>query len=310
MPPPPPQTAAPVLERRFATTPDGRCRIRVPRAVVTLTAGADDEAVVALTAAEDASPEAARALADELRIRHAGGVLRVEPEHSAHLDTPDWRALREGVPVLHLRVRVPAAYGADVHASGGVIDARDLRGSLTLEATGGSIRTAHLSGRLDVRARRCETTIEHFSGEKCSAHVHGGQLTVRNVTADTVEVEGSDAPLQFEDIEANLSLIAHSGSTQIIDLHGALDAQAHGSPCSLAPVEGHPFSLRAPGGDVRLTLSDSLAADLHLSAHRLGVDALPNTFKGERTPHRAEGALAGGGPRVTVTAPGGTVRCE
>jgi hypothetical protein len=309
-----PSTAGAVLERSFEVIPGGRCRLRVPRASVTLEGGGPERtAEVTLIPADGTAPEAAQAFADTLRVRYAEGVLYVEPEHPPHLSAPDWRAMREGAPVVQLRVRVPADFGADVHASGGRIDARHLGGSVTLEATGGTIRATGLSGRLAVQARRCQTTVEGFTGKKCSAHVESGRLTVRDARAATFEIESSAAELELDDIEAALHLIAQNGRARITALRGALDADVCGGACTVTPEAGHAVHLRAPGSTVRLHLG-ALTADLRLTAHRIAFthadDLEDGRFDGERLPRRVEGALGGGGALVEATAPGGALQCE
>ena len=311
--PPPPQTTDSVLSRTFEVAPGGRCRVRVPRAAIVLSgeAGseASGEAEVTITAAEGTDPEAARALAGDLRVRYAEGVLRVEPEHPPRMDAGAWRALREGPPALRIRVRVPAGFGADVHASGGAIDASGLGGPVTLEAHGGTIRAAGLSGRLDVHARRCQTTLTDFSGKKLSAHVHGGRFAARGARAERVEIESAAGHLQLERIEAALHLAAQNGQARLAKLRGALDAEVYGGRLSFAPENGHATRLHAPGSSVHLRLPDGFAAALHLSAGRLELASLDG-FEGERSTRQAEGVLNDGGASFRATAPGGTLRCE
>ena len=312
MPPPPSQTAAPVLERTFETSPEDRCRLRVPRAAVTL-APSDDEnrATVTLTTAEGTDDGAARAFAETLRVHHTEGVLHVEPEHPPRPGAPGWRTLRAGAPAPALRVQVPSPFGADVQAPGGSIDARGLGGPVTLEAAGGRVRATGLTGRLDVQAQRCQTTIADFDGPKCSAQVHGGSLTVRAATIQqALAIESGGARLHVEDMRGALVLTQQGGSNRLDTVRGPLDARVCGGRCHLTPEAGHAVRLRAPGGDVRLALPDDFAADVRLSAHRLRLDALADRLDAEQSARHAEGALGDGGALLEVRAPGGALRSQ
>lgn len=311
MTPPPPQTVAPVLERTFETGAEDRCRLRIPRAVVILAPTGDkDRATVTLAPAEGTETDAARAFAETLRVRYAEGVLRVEPKRPPRPSASDWRTLREGAPVLALQVRVPPAFGADVHAPGGSINARGLSGPVTLEATGGRVHAADFAGRLDVQAERCQTTIADFDGQKCSAHVHGGSLTVRAATAQkALTVESRAARLHIEDVRGALNLTQQGGSSRLGGVLGPLDAEVAGGRCHLTPEADHATRLRAPGGDVRLALPGDFAADMRLSAHQLSLNGL-SAFEGERDDRRADGKLNGGGALIAASAPGGALRCE
>ena len=316
-----PPTIDPVLTRTFAVAPHERCRLRVPRAAVELAPGADGEATVTLTAADDTNAATARALADTLSVRHAGGVLRVEPAHRTRMSAHDWRALRNDHPLPRILVRVPASFGADVHAAGGSIDARGLHGPVTLEAPGGSMRAVRLGGRLDLHVHRSRATVEDFDGKTLSAQVYSSPLTVRGATASTVKVESAAGPLRLEGIQAALSVRTRGGAARIARLHGPLDAEVCGGALSFFPETGHAARVRAPGGDVHLHFGEALAAHLHLSAPRLTLPPLPH-FEGERSQQHAEGVLNGSnagtggamlkgdGTLIDATAPGGTIRCE
>jgi hypothetical protein len=301
-----------LIERTFAVDAGGRCRLRVPRAHVTLEAAAPDgEAHVTLTPSEDAVPAAAQAFADTLDVRHTDGVVRAETDGPPRPDARDWRALRDRPPLLNLHVRLPPRFEADVHASSGSIDARGLDGPVTLEAAGSSIRATGLGGRLDVQAHRCRTTIDDFTGTTCTASVHGGRFTVRDAAAETVEVESRAARLRLDEIDAALHLTAHQGAADVTGPRGPLDADVYGGQCQITPSSGHAVRLHAPGSDARLRLPGALAADLQLSADRLDWNA-PNGFDGEREPRRIEGRLNGSGDGAMIEAhvPGGALRCE
>jgi hypothetical protein len=303
-------TATPVLERAFDVGAEERCRLRVPRAAVTLApAAGEGRATVALAATAGTAPGAARALVETLCVRHAEGVLRVEPEHPPRPTAAEWRTLRDGAPRLALDVRVPASFGAEVHAPGGRIEARGLGGSVTLGATSGRIRATGLTGRLDVRAERCQATVEDFDGEACRAHVHGGSLTMKSVAAaKTVEVESRAARLRVEEVRGALDLTQQGGSSRIGGVRGALDARVCGGRCHLTPVSGCAARLHAPGSEAHLALPDGHAADLCLSAYRLRLGALASRLDEEPGARRAEGVLDEGGAPVKVHAPGGAVR--
>ena len=305
MPSPPPQTAAPLLERTLEVASEGRCRLRVPRADVTLSVGPNDEAHVTITASGGSS-ETAQALAERLQVRYAEKVLRVEPSAPPRPDARTWRTLREGAPVLHVHVQVPARFGADVHASGGTIEANGLGGAVTLEAMGGTLLATRITGRLDVHARHCQATVEDFEGQKCSIRLHGGQLTVRRATAQTLKVESSAARLQLEEVEAALHVAAQSGRLRIGSLRGPLDAEVCGADCVLSPEAGQAVRLQAPGSHIRLHVAD-LSADVRLSAHVLDVAGLEG-FEGERSPRQVDGTLNGGGALIEATAPGGVLQ--
>ena len=305
----PAQTSAPVLERTFEVGSGEHCRLRIPRASVSLLAGAEGEARVTITAAPDTTHEAAQAYAEKLQVRHVEGVLRVEPGLSTGMQARDWRVLREGPPALDVQVHVPADFGADIHASGGTIEARGLRGAVTLEATGGTIRTSRLSGRLYLHARRCRTVIEQFDGKKCKMQIHGGTFTMHGATADTIDLECSAVRLHLHDIDGRLQLAAHHGVTDLSGLKGELDAEVCGGDVWLAPEAGCPVHLHAPGSTVCLRLPQPLSADLLLSAHQLEPGPLDG-FEGERTPHQFRGRLGGGGAPLEAAAPGGSLRWE
>jgi len=321
-------SSAPVLERTFAVDADGRCRLRVPRTHVHLEADADleaapdrDDAEVRLTltapdrGAGSSSVAAARAFADTLRVGHADGVVRVEPKTPPRPNARDWRALRDGPPLLRLRVHIPSGLDADVHVSSGSVEARGLGGAVTLEADDSPVHAVGLSGRLDVRARCSPTTVEAFTGAECQANVSGGPLTLRDVAAGSVEIESRAARLRLDDLrlddfDAGLRLTAHQGAVDVAGLRGSLDAAIYGGRGRLTPLGGSPVRLHAPGSDAHLHLEDDLAADLRLSADRLDWHA-PKRFDGEREPRRIEGALdgRGDGALIEAHAPGGTLRC-
>ena len=167
-------------------------------------------------------------------------------------------------------IDLPTASGADIRSASGAIDARGLRGALRLESASGDIDAHDLAGALSA------TTA---SGAIRAANI-GGDAQLRSISG-TIRAAGIDR-------------LAEARTTSgEIDVNGTF-------------LRGAQISSTSGDVTARVPLSTAISVD----ASSFSGDVSSNLPLTNRStgPHRLTGALAGGGPPLTIHTTSGAIR--
>lgn len=305
-----PDDAIEVLSRDFEMKPSSRLLVNVPRANVQLRPAPDQRLEIQIYMA-GCDRDAAYACLDDmgLRTRHADNVVRVKPDMTPQEDTNWWRRQRDRTGTMYVDLRLPPECNADVQASAGAIDAADLGGKLALEINAGRLQAENLEGQLEIFARSSEVTLQNFQGKNAALNIHTSTLHLDGATAPKLNVEAAASPLVLRNLDGASHVVAHGGSTQIHTVHGSLRASVFGGNLSVADAEDADMELAASGGNITITVPESVSADVSFRARQIHFDTALS-FSGDRERHFAEGQLNGGGAALRARAHRGTIRCE
>jgi DUF4097 and DUF4098 domain-containing protein YvlB len=185
---------------------------------------------------------------------------------------------------------------------GGEITVADAGKSADLSTSGGDIRIENVAGNL-----RCVT--------------HGGELVIGNVTGDAkLETMGGDVTLRS--CAGSVFARAGGGDLALSRVRGSVQASSGGGSvrCQVVGRETPGgISISSGAGDVTLTLPANYRGNVDIRVN--GVDSegdyivseFPEVTVSKRSfgsTQSAEGALNGGGPKVSIRISSGTVRLK
>jgi hypothetical protein len=283
-------------------------------------AGTDraDLAVEALVHSTGEDPAEAERLArrTSLRADAAGDVLTVT------LDYP-----REGRQrPLDVRLEVPRSLRVRVESRRGRLEVRDaaevqlvsLRGEARLQEIAGPVRIEHRDGPVVVEgadavrltARNSVVRLRGIRGES-SVTLIGGELEAQ-APGGPLEIDAQRAPVRIASPGATVRLTLTDGEAAIEGVRHELRFDGRRAPLILELAAGAPVTAFTtderielkllPGAGVTL---DALATDgaIHVGEAHGAVEIIRET---EQTT-RARGALAGGGPDVTLRTTRGNI---
>ncbi len=306
----PPREAVSVLSQAFRVNVPCALSVDVPGARLRIRPSSASEQVDVDVSVTNCSPEEAEEIPKRLGLstRQRKNTVHVYAD-SDRLDAEWWRWVRAFDATLHVDLRLPPHIEADVQAPGGSIDIADLQGHVDLKAIGGPCRVADLAGTLDIRAESSDVSVHGFSGDQIAARVAVGSLTLENIEADAITVRSMAAPLTLSSMTGPMTVAAKSATVELQALSGPCTARVEGGPLRYDGAPDDELELQVVGGSLETVLPPDHGADLCMTGSTLAL-ADSFSFDGERTEHEIEGLLNGGGPPLSLHAPGGNVDCQ
>lgn len=306
----PPREAVSVLSQAFRVNVPCTLSVDVPGAHLRLRPGSASEQVDVDVSVTDCSPEEAEEIPKRLGLstRQRKNTVQVYVD-STQSDVEWWRWMRTFDATLHVDLRLPSNIEADIQTPGGSVDIADLQGHVDLKVIGGPCRVADLEGTLDIRAESSDVSVHGFSGDQIAVRVAAGSLTLTNIEADAITVRSVAAPLTLSSITGPTTVTAKSATVELQALSGPCSARVEGGPLRYDGTPDDETELQVIGDSLDTVLPADHGADLCMTGSTLAL-ADSFSFAGERTAREIEGPLNGGGPPLSLNAPGGTIHCE
>ncbi len=260
-----------LLERTFEARPGGRLTVSFGDMDIVVREGSGPRAglrVIAL--ARD--PEWARQVFEDMNLEvraNAGDLsLRTNEDHEHPWDWREWE--RRGGVSLRAEITVPRRYDLD------------------LRTGDGDVAIGRLEGEANIRTGDGDVGIEELSGPRVEIHTGDGDVAAGRLAAREVLLRTGDGDLMVRRVAGAITASTGDG-----DVH--LDVEA---------FEG--ISIRTGDGDVTLYVDADIAADVDIRGDELSLgQAL--TLVGTVREGRVQGALNGGGPRLTIRTGDGSV---
>lgn len=307
----PPREAVSVIAQEFLVDDPCALSVHVPGARTRLRPGTDPERVEVDISVTGCPPEEAEEILDRMQVgtRQMKDTVHVYSD-SDRSDAEWWRWVRTLDVELHVDLRLPRHVEADIRAPGGAVDIADLEGRIDINVMGGPCRAANLGGTLDIRAESSDVSIDGFRGDEVVARVAVGSLSLADVEADTLTVRAVAAPLSLRTITGAATVTAKSAAVDMEGVSGPCTAQVQAGRLAFRGAPAEEVTLRGIGSSLDVAVPAGHGADLLMQGPALSLDdAL--SFEGEQAAQAIEGALAGGGPALTLTAVGdGRVQCR
>jgi DUF4097 and DUF4098 domain-containing protein YvlB len=171
--------------------------------------------------------------------------------------------------------------------SGGGVAAENLNGEVELRTSGGSVRLNGISGTVDARTS-------------------GGSITINDVNG-SLDARTSGGSIRASGAHGTINLRTSGGSIRIEDCSGQVDAHTSGGSITANLEEvSERLNLRTSGGSITMAIPGGRGYNLDLSGSGVRADLV--NFSGTSERNRIRGTVHGGGPEITASTSGGTVR--
>ena len=306
----PPQDAASVIAQEFIVDEPCSLAVDIPGAHTYLRPGSASERMEVEISVTGCPADEAEDILDRMQV----GTQQMKDTVRVYSDVDKsnaewWRWLRTLDVEVHVQLLLPSRVEADLRVPGGHLDIANLEGHIDIKVMGGSLKADNLEGILDVRAESSDVSITNFSGDQVVARVAVGTLTLENVDANVLTLRSVSAPVQLTDITGATDVTANSTDVEIEALSGPCTVRSQGGPVVYESTPTDETELTVVGSTLDAYIPSSHEADLIMTGATLSLDGA-FTFEGDRTEHRIEGTLNGGGPQLDLRAIGGTANCH
>lgn len=220
---------------------------------------------------EDARQYAARV---EVRIEQSGNRIRAEAIYPSgiHLSFG-----RQPEPLVHFEITVPKGSDLEAVNGDGELQAEGLEGNIKVQTGDGGLSLTNCAGRIESQTGDGDLRIQGVRGE-VSAKTGDGSITLDGVL-EALEARSGDGRIRIK---------ALSGSRVTRE-----------------------WSIQSGDGDIRISLPESLAANLDVSTSdgQIRVE-YPVTVEKSRSEHKLAGKLNGGGNSLRIQSGDGDITIE
>ena len=273
-----------MFDESFSVSPGAMLVVRVSDLDVVVSATSGREATVRLTLddGEDVPANALEQMGFRVERTSEGLEIWTEGERWSDRDHGDF----DGT----LHVTVPSRFDVQVRTGDGDVAVESIEGTVMLTTGDGDIA---LGGAM---------------GPEVMIQTGDGDVAVGGTSSGSIRVQTGDGDVALGRLEAGeVTVRTGDGDILIEELTGALKASTGDGDVMLHIGEFSGIEITTGDGDVTLYAPASLAADVSI---RGGEFILGDAFSLPVTmDHRSlEGALNGGGPRLSVRVGDGTIR--
>lgn len=204
----------------------------------------------------------------------------------AHTGWSGW--FNFGSSRVQFTIQVPRNYPVDVRTSGGGIEVRDLNAPVRGKTSGGGINVRNVTGPVNM----------HTSGGGVEADHLGGPAILSS----------SGGPIDVSDSTGNLDLNTSGGGINVQNDDGTIDAHTSGGPIRAELRSNRGITLSTSGGGITLLLPQNTRGtiDAATSGGRVTCD-FPVTSTHFGDSDHLQGAIAGGGPPISLHTSGGGI---
>ena len=233
-------------------------------------------------------PEATRVRVEEDRrrfeIRTAYDESRVEDDDSGWFGGDS-----QNIMPVEYRLTVSRGAAVEVEDHESTIEVRGVEGELTVGTHDGSVTVADQAGPTTLRSHDGPITVENQSG-LLTIDTHDSRIRLRSVAGRT-EITAHDGRIEAEGLRGALSVSTHDGEGRFgfAELTGDVSVDTHDGTFAFTLPAGTGFDLRTDFSD-----DARLRGTFDLASVRVMDD--------DEDEVNYEGAVNGGGPRLSLTA--------
>lgn len=284
--------------------------IDVPGAHVQLTSHDEADKVQVHGGVPGAELDAARELFDRKGIstHQSGNRLHIFGDRLSQ-EVADWRWRSNHPPVVHLEVHLPPNLNVTAQASGGMIEASDLAGTLDVTVPGGSVNATRMMGPLNIQGSGGQLTVDHTDSAAVNIEWGAGPVTVQRLRKTSLTLRVRSSPTTVQNIDGSADLSVHGASLSIQNVTGPCEADVRGGALTYRGAPNEDTSLRTVGGPLQTHLPPDHPVALTLMGAQVSLDHdLP--FEGKQTASHVRGRLNGGGISFEGRAIQGLAQCN
>lgn len=303
-----PDTA--VVDATFQTEAVDDLTVDVPGAHLHLRPHDDEDRIHLRGSVPDVESEMAQKIFEikNISTRQSGDHLSVVGEALSET-VGEWRWRQGHRSRVRFELRLPPTLNVTVHTPGGAVDAADLAGTVNLTVNGGSVTAKGLTGPVQVHGSGGSFTARDCSGGRLDLQWTAGEVLVTDLADISTTLHTIAAPTTVRGLQGSAALSVRGAPLTLHNVEGRCEAEAHGGALTYHGAPTDDTTLHVVGGHLQTHLPSSHAAMLTLTGAQVKLDDR-FTFEGERTAHRIEGRLNGGGPSLQLRSLEGQARCS
>jgi len=294
------------LEHTFRASAGGELAIRSDRGSIEVTPGEDGEVHIEIV--PGGSLKDVADIEDEFDIRFDRSGNRVSLDIASRRDEGVFRWFRWDRARIHIRVRVPSRFSAELNTAGGSIAVDGLQGKIQARTSGGSLSFGRIEGPIHARTSGGSIRLLESAGD-ADLKTSGGRIRLEGVNGNVV-ARTSGGPIIVEGALGSVVASTSGGNIRVDGAMGPIEARTSGGSVT-ASIHGQPEGdcyLKTSGGSVTVHLAPDLGfrIDAKTSAGRVRSDlALRDATQ---TRSRLQGVLNSGGPELRLRTSGGSIR--
>jgi len=267
------------FDRTFDVSPGGTLRLETDVGRVTIEGTSSSQVSIAATIRGSSRD------VDEFEVRAEKSGRDVEVIAGARSRSWNFRGLD-----VRFVVKVPREYNLLLHTSGGDVDVRSVKGTVSGETSGGNVSVEDIEGKVDVGTSGGNVRALEVRGD-LKMETSGGNVSVRSVLGAT-EVETS------------------GGNVEVLDVSGKVRAETSGGNVAVRVTAAYDgIYVETSGGDIDIAIGPDARATLDASTSGGSVYCdFPITVSGRIDPSRLRGEINGGGKMIHAHTSGGSIK--
>ena len=212
-------------------------------------------------------------------------VVTIEGRDKNH----HWNFFDGGWFDVKFEIKLPRSFNIELTTSGGDVAVHNVEGTIDGNTSGGDIKVGDVGGTV-----RLTTS--------------GGDVEIRKATGDlTFTTSGGD--IKAENAQGTLHLETSGGDIKLYDIDADLNASTSGGNISAELQDNKGIELETSGGDISVTVPNSITADV--DAETIGGDVdCELEFSGKLKNGEMHGTINGGGKSIRARTSGGDIKIK
>lgn len=297
------------INQQLDVAPGGKLVVDVDFGTLDVAAGADNKvAVEAMRKIEsnDEAKEKEYFATVPITITKDGNIVTVRARRNDNGNGHHWNWRQVNMDARYT-IRVPKNFNADLHTSGGGIEASGLIGQIKVDTSGGKLKLRDLHGPVDGRTSGGSVNIEGCVGA-LKVVTSGGQISSIGGSG-TLDARTSGGSVGVRDFGGDTTVETNGGKLTLANINGQLTGRTSGGSifASLAsPVIGD-VKLETTAGTIEVDLPPGAGMDVKAEAGAVNiVNGL--SFSGVSSGHdQLTGKINGGGKSLVLRSHAGNI---
>ncbi len=176
--------------------------------------------------------------------------------------------------------------------------------STDLEATGGNISVARLSGKQAAQTSGGNISLDEITGD-ADVETAGGNISIDRYTGKLI-ANCSGGNISLDDVRGEIKAHTSGGNISVSGVAGSVDAHTSGGNIRARVTEVEKYlTLSTSGGNITASIPENKGLDLDIRADRISSNL--REFKGYLDKEKLEGSINGGGIPVKMRTSGGNI---
>lgn len=208
-----------------------------------------------------------------------------------------------------ITIQVPTRTDVNLNTSGGSIRTARVSGAVGVHTSGGSLDIEGIGGDVDGTTSGGSIRMRDVRGD-VEASTSGGSITITGVRG-SLRAHTSGGGITIDDVSGDLRASTSGGSVDVRGAGGRVEASSSGGGVTVrfAPGNSSGGVVSSSGGSVRTEIDPGAKVSIDASASGGSVNSdVPVTIQGRIESHSLRGDMNGGGALLRLRSSGGGVR--